>query len=464
MVADLVPVRLSLSAGDRYTVWAPRWRDAGDEWEAFLGKDEDLYGFQTVADLVAFVRSDSDNDLVDHPGWEDLTSAHAHNLEPAEDKRFDLVTIEELVSEKPTEESVSALAAALEIVSSIGSVCELPAVSRFFNGNPTLGTVAGGIDHFAGKAGQKRWNSIAEVIGRSWDDVLSAVEEIISTPEVDEELSAKAADELVEEPEEPEEPEAEAADESDAETAEDAAEDAAEDSEEDSVEEEEEEEEGEDAEGADDADEDAETDEDSDEEEARAAGDTVVLGSDEDFWGQVGIDPIRIMTGSGTFYTLRCWLDDEHDEPLFLGRNGRISVFGSERALARYLADEHDHDLAELSTYDDIRTAATDGSLRVEVTDDTIYVLSGLADDFADGPDAVDREQLYLAVELLRDIGNYSEESTVEKALDPGRPLGKLVAYVLKPDSVGKPAPPYAAAVREWEKLEQFVEGRLRRE
>lgn len=43
MAADLVPIRLSLSAGDRYTVWAPRWRDSGDEWEAFLGKDEDLY-------------------------------------------------------------------------------------------------------------------------------------------------------------------------------------------------------------------------------------------------------------------------------------------------------------------------------------------------------------------------------------------------------------------------------------
>src|SRR6516165_10561481 len=224
-MADLVPIRLSLSAGDRYTVWAPRWRDAGDEWEAFLGKDEDLYAFETVADLVAFVRSDSDNDLVDHPAWKDLTSAHAHNLEPAEDNHFDLVVVEELVSEKPTEESVSALAAALEIVSSIGSVCELPAVPRFFNGNPTLGTVAGGIYHIAGKAGQKRWNSIAEVIGRSWDDVLSAVEEIISTPEVDEELSAKAAEELAEEPEEPEEPEAEGADESDAETAEQASED-----------------------------------------------------------------------------------------------------------------------------------------------------------------------------------------------------------------------------------------------
>ncbi|WP_102418652.1 primosomal protein [Mycobacterium sp. 4858] len=432
MAADLVPIRLSLSDGDRYTVWAPRWRDAGDEWEAFLGKDEDLYVFSSVADLVAFVRSDTDNDLVDHPAWKDLTTAHAHKFSPAEDRQFDLVTVEELVSEKPTEESVTSLARTLALVSSIGSVCELAAVLKFFNGNPTLGTVSGGIDHFTGKAGLKRWNAIGEIIGRGWDDVLGAVEGIVSTPEVDEKLSAKAADELDEEPEEPDTEDVE-----DTEAAAEADEEA--DAEAD-----------ESAEGGDEED-----------EEPRAAGDTVILGSDEDFWQQVGIDPIRIMTSSGTFYTLRCYLDDR---PIFLGRNGRISVFTSERALARYLADEHDHDLADLSTYDDIRTAATDGSLEVKVTEDNIYVLSGLADDIADGPDAVDRDQLELAVELLRDIGDYSEEGTVDKALEPGRPLGKLVAYVLEPGSVGKPAAPYAPAVREWENLEQFVDGRLRRE
>lgn len=436
MAADLVPIRLSLSDGDRYTVWAPRWRDSGDEWEAFLGKDEDLFAFESVADLVAFVRTDSDNDLLDHPAWQDLTAAHAHALEPAADQQFDLVAVEELVSEKPTEESVNALAGALAIVSSIGSVCELAAVSKFFNGNPSLGTVSGGVDHFAGKAGLKRWNAIAEVIGRSWDDVLGAIEEIITTPDVDAAESEKAAEELAEE-----RPEPDTESDTDTEAAADAeAADAAAD------------------------DDEAETpagEADDEPAEERAAGDTVVLGSDKDFWLQVGIDPVRIMTSSGTFYTLRCYLDDQ---PIFLGRNGRISVFTSERALARYLADEHDHDLADLSTYDDIRTAATDGSLSVEVTDDNIYVLSGLADDLADGPDAVDREQLDLAVELLRDIGDYSEEATVDKALDAGRPLGKLVAYVLEPDAADKPSPPYAAAVREWEKLEQFVDGRLRRE
>ena len=446
MAADLVPIRLSLSAGDRYTVWAPRWRDAGDEWEAFLGKDDDLYVFSSVADLVAFVRSDADNDLADHPAWQDLTSEHAHEFEPAEDKQFDLVAVEELVSEKPTEKSVTALARTLAIVSSIGSVCELAAVSKFFNGNPSLGTVSGGIDHFTGKAGLKRWRSIGEVIGRSWDDVLTAIEKIVTTPEVDEALSAKVADELAEErPQEDTADTEDTADEPDTAAVDDEGAGAEDDS----------------AAETDDVDDEADDEAGAGQDEGRAAGDTVVLGSDEDFWLQVGIDPIRIMTSSGTFYTLRCYLDDR---PIFLGRNGRISVFGSERSLARYLADEHDHDLADLSTYDDIRTAATDGSLTVEVTDDNIYVLSGLADDIADGPDAVDHDQLDLAVELLRDIGDYSEETTIEKTLEAGRPLGKLVASVLEPGSVGKPAPPYAAAVREWEKLEQFVDGRLRRE
>ncbi len=427
MAADLVPICLSLTDGDRYTVWAPRWRDAGDEWEAFLGKDEDLYVFATPADLVAFVRTNTDNDLVDHPGWKGLTEANAHKLEPADDKQFDLIAVEELVSEKPTEESVTALANTLAIVSSIGSVCELPAVMKFFNGNPTLGTLAGGIDHFTGKAGLKRWNVIADVIGRSWDDVLGALDEIVSTPEVSSAVSDAAAAELAEPLEE------EDAGHADEETTEEQETKPA-------------------AESADDA---------ADGEQARVTGDEAVLGGDEDFWGKVGIDPIRIMTGGGTFYTLRCYFDDR---PIFLGRNGRISVFTSERALARYLADEHDHDLSDLSTYDDIRTAATDGSLRVDVTHDNVYVLTGLADDLAAGPDAMDREQLDLAVELLRDVGDYAEDNTADKAFATERPLGKLAAYVLEPGSVSKPAPPYTDAVEAWEELERFVESRLRRE
>jgi hypothetical protein len=296
---------------------------------------------------------------------------------------------------------------------------------KFFNGNPTLGTLSGGIDHFTGKAGLKRWRAIADVVGRSWDDVLSAVDEIVSTPDVDSAVSDAAAAELAEpveseELETPDEPE----------TADEEAETAVQDDAEDAG-------------------------------TARSTGDEVVLGGDEDFWVKVGIDPIRIMTSAGTFYSLRCYFDDR---PIFLGRNGRISVFSSERALARYLADEHDHDLSDLSTYADIRTAATDGSLHVDITDDNVYVLTGLADELAHGPDEVDREQLDLAVEFLRDVGDYAEENTVDEALETDQPLGQLVAYVLDPASVSEPKPPYAKAVQAYEELERFVESRLRRE
>lgn len=422
-MADIVPIGLTLDERDVFTLYAPRWRDARDEWEAFLGKDDDLYAFESVADLVAFVRSNSDNDLADHPVWEKLTSGSAHKLDPRDDKRFDLVDVYELLADKPTAESVERLAGTLAIASAIGSVCELPAISKFFNGNPVLSSVSGGIENFSDKAGLRRWDEIGAVVEKGWDNVLDAIDGVVSTPKVDSDASAKAHAEL-DEPA-PEEDEAEA------EATEEEAEDTAADT------------------------------ETAEEEEAPSPQDDVVLGADEDFWAKVGIDPIRMMTSSGTFFTLRCYLDDA---PVFLGRNGRISVFGSERALARYLADEHDHDLSDLATYDDIRTAANDGSLRVDVTDDNVYVLTGIADDLADGPDAIDREQLELAVELLRDVSDYAEDGTVDEALEPGTPLGKVVAHVLDPDGSRKPGAPYAKAVEKWGELETFVESRLRQE
>jgi hypothetical protein len=425
MAADIVPIRLALTKGDLYTLWAPRWRDEGDEWEAFLGKDEDLYAFESVADLVAFVKTNTDNDLSDHPSWDKLTEANAHAFDPPDDRQYDVVSLQELVAEKPSEETVKELHRTLAIVSSIGSVCEMPAVTKFFNGNPVLGTVGGGIEAFAGRAGRKRWAEIEAVIGRGWDSVVDAIDEIVTIPDVDKAASEKAEAELAEPAPEPEEFEAE---EEITETDADATE--------------------------------AEADvEDTDDLADHAEG--LVLGSDDDFWVKVGIDPVQMMTSAGTYYTLRCYLDDQ---PIFLGRNGRVSVFSSGGALARYLADEHDHDLSDLATYDDIRTAATDGSLRVNVSDDNVYVLTGIADDLADGPEAIDRDQLELAVEFLRDIGEYSEDTTVDETLDADQPLGRVVAHVLDPDTVQRPNPPYAKAVEQWEALEAFVESRLREE
>jgi hypothetical protein len=419
MAADIVPVRLGLTKGDLYTLWAPLWRDAEDEWQGFLGNDEDLYAFESVADLVAFVRTSKDNDLTDHPAWEALTHANAHVLDPTEERQHDLVGVPELAAEKPTEETVETLLKALSVAQAIGSVCDLVAVTKFFNGNPVLGSLGGGIDAFAGRAGRKRWSEIEAAIGRSWDGVVDSIDAVVTVPDVDATASAKAETELAEPAPEPEEVE------------------------------------------TDDVVIDDIVDTDEEHQALTAAAEGQVLGGDEDFWTHVGIDPIQIMTSAGTYYTLRCYFNDE---PRFLGRNGRISVFTSERTMARYLADEHESDLSGFTTYEDIRTAATDGSLQIKVNDENVYVLSGLSDDLADGPDTVDRDQLGLAVELLRDVSEYAEDTSVEEALDVDKPLGRFVAHVLSPDTVGKPPAPYARVVEQWDRLEAFVESRLRLE
>ena len=34
MAQDIVPIELGLPQGDLVTLWAPRWREDGEEWEA----------------------------------------------------------------------------------------------------------------------------------------------------------------------------------------------------------------------------------------------------------------------------------------------------------------------------------------------------------------------------------------------------------------------------------------------
>lgn len=39
MAGDIVPIELGITEGNTFTLWAPRWREGDDEWEAFLGLD-----------------------------------------------------------------------------------------------------------------------------------------------------------------------------------------------------------------------------------------------------------------------------------------------------------------------------------------------------------------------------------------------------------------------------------------
>ena len=424
MAGDIVPIELGLTDGNVFTLWAPRWREGDDEWEAFLGLDEDLYGFGGVAELVAFVRTNDDNDLADHPAWSTIAGLQADELIPDDRHTYDLVGVPELAAEDPTPEVVAELEDALEIVRILGEVCELLVVTKFFNGNPILGAVTTGTNNFDGRDGLDLWVRIGRLIAKHWDDVLDAIDGVISTPDVDAAAVSTASAELeaaasAEDEDEPDDDIDLLGGEGDEDSS--------------------------DSEADDEADDDDDDDYDED--------------VDDDFWVSVGIDPIRIVTSAGEYLTLRCYLGDD---PVFLGADGKIFVFSSPRSLTRFLATDADHDLANISTFTDVASSATNGDLEYDVIADNTYVLPGLADDITDGPRRMDRNQLDLAVELFTDAAAYGDDDAVGEALGSTTPLGWFVDYAVNPDPKRMaPSPPFENESEAWRALEHDFENRL---
>lgn len=439
MSQDIVAIELGLPQGDLVTLWAPRWREDGEEWEAFLGHEDDLYAFPDAAHLAAFVRTVDEHDLADHPAWDVVPQLSVPELLPDEEHTYDLVGVPELAAEEPDTWTIGELADIISIVRSLADVCELDEVHEVLNSAAGFSVLEQGTFPFTGREGEKLWNDLAETIAERWDEVLDAIDDVVFTPEVDKAVLDETSDELAEFQKESAEKESAL----DAEDADDVVSDDESDDEKSTK----------DAEADDEADdlEDADEDEEEEDVEPEPVG----------FWAEVGIDPIKIITAEAEYYTLRCYLDDE---PIFLGARGKITVTKSTRALAKHIAQHAnaDNDLAEVSTWEEVANKATDGSLDIEVETDNTYVLQGLADDIADGPDAVDPVQLDLAVELLNDAADWAGDKTVAEALAQSESLGWLVSFVLRPDPTRlAPSAPFDAEVESWQALVEAFEERL---
>ncbi|MFE6616517.1 primosomal protein [Amycolatopsis sp. NPDC057786] len=410
MAQDIIPIELGLPQGDVVTLWAPRWREDGEEWEAFLGDEEDLYAFPDAAHLAAFVRTSEQHDLLDHPAWEVVPALNVPELIPDDDHTYDLVGVPELVAEKPDQWTLGELAEIIGIVRSLADVCELEEVHEVLDAHESFSLLDQGTLPFSGRDGERLWADLSQAVSEKWDTVLDAIDGLVTVPDVDEKVLEQTAEEL------------------------------------------------------------ATFLAESAEAEAAAADDDLVDDSDEDdeddepvgFWGEVGIDPIKIVTSGAEYYTLRCYLDDK---PIFLGSEGEIDVFTSEKALIRAIADGKDladNDLAQVSTWDEVATKATAGELEIEVDAENTYVLNGIAEDIAEGPESIDPTQLELAVELITDAAEWADDDSVETALAANESLGWLVSFVLRPDpSRLEPSAPFDAEQSEWRKLVETFENRL---
>ena len=423
MASDIVPIQLALTRGDVVTLWAPPWREDGEEWEAFLGDDEQVFVFDEVAGLAAFVRTASGHDLADHPAWSAVPGLSVGELTPDHAHHYDLVGLPELAAAEPDSGTVQELHEAVSIVRALADVCDLENVITALDGEPAFALLREGPHAFSGREGATRWSALSEAITQHWDDVVDTIDGLVGTPDVDAGELDKARTEAAE-----------------WEAAREAALGA----------------------GGDD-------DEDDEALESAAlaadgSGDSEGEGP-AGIWAEAGIDPIRIESGDRSVVTLRCYLDDT---PVFLGSGGKIDVFSSERALHRALAD-HEHpavqgtDLAAAVTFADVLEAAKVGELEAGVEDMNTYVLTGIGPDLAEGVLDLDPVQLDLASELLTDVGEWAGDPEPADALAESNSLGWLVSFVVRPDPTRMaPSPPFTQEAQAWGELVAGLEARLR--
>lgn len=402
----IIPVQLSLTEGDFYTLWAPTWQEHGSEWQAFLGDGTHVLLFRSPAELLAFLDSGAKHDLKEHPRWEDFAARPSDRVIPAEEDEYDVIGAPALLAERASYVNVSRLAGVLEVTSSLATVAGAEDAVIFFASHSVLRNVERGSDHFAGEQGAGEWSGVGRVVLGNWPKVLSSLDEavrIVATADFGvEDAEVAAATERIE-------------------AASAAATAAAEETR-------------------------------REREAARQAADPY----DSSPWAAAGIDPIKISIQGRSMYTLRTYLGSR---PVFLGRYGEIFTFPSAKQLLRWMLDNDEHDLAELSTWSDLVTTATAGELIVSVHRDNSYSFTGLTEDIEQGPDSVDIDQMNSAYELLADAADWAADDSLNSYLLANPRFQDYLSYLLgSTESSGYvPSRPYTDKAESWKALEDML-------
>ena len=400
----ILPVKISLTQGDFYTLWAPTWRQGGSEWQAFFGDADDVLAFNSPEALLVYLEDHGSADLSEHPKWEAFQSGGADRVVPTEKNYYDLIGVPAFLAGRPSHENVSAVSRNFQLARSLAEIAGAQDANIFFASHSILGNVHRGHEHYSVDTGLDEWSGVGRTVLANWENVIASLDEavrVINDDELDSARLKSAAAEIA--------------------TASSAR-----------------------------AEERAKAEKEA--EEARNAADPY----DSSPWAQAGIDPVKITVQGKGVYTLRTYLGDS---PVFLGKFGEIFTFPTAKHMLRWLVDNEDHELARVSTWDDLQTLANAGELEVTVHPDNSYSLNGIAADIEKGVDTVDTQQMSKAYELMADAADWAEDDSLNSYLLANPRMQDYLAYMMgSTEAAGYvPSAPFNDKAEGWRELEELL-------
>ncbi|WP_312715581.1 hypothetical protein [Corynebacterium flavescens] len=400
----IVPVRLSMSEGDFYTLWAPKWRQNGSEWQAFLGDEDAVLGFESEAALLCFLESGQRHDLLDHPDWDTFAASGANRVTPTAQHLYDLIGLPDYLAGRPSYDNVAAVGRGLEIAEALATVTAAEHAVIFFASHSILRNASRGADHYSGDQGMSEWTGLGRVVLSNWKQVMEDLDAQVKAVESTDFSAAELED---------------------AQERITAAAAAAQERRDKRAQEKEEK-------------------------------DKATDPYDKTVWAAAGIDPIKVTVDLKSVYTLRTYLDGK---PIFLGKWGEIYTFDTPKTLVRWIMENDDHDLARVSTWEDIVAAANAGELEVSVHPENQYTFTGIVRDIDKGPESVDATQMGRCYEVCADAADWAGDDSINSYMLANPRFQDYLGYMLgSTEHAGYvPSKPYTQHAEAWKGLEEML-------
>ena len=114
-----------------------------------------------------------------------------------------------------------------------------------------------------------------------------------------------------------------------------------------------------------------------------------------------------------------------------------------------------------MATWGELVDKANIGELKIETHPTNNYVFTNLAESIAQGPNAVDTDQLGQAYEVIADASDWAEDDAVNSDLLAVPELQDSVSYMLGTSSNYLPSAPYDTEANGWRRLEETLSKRL---
>jgi hypothetical protein len=170
--AQIVPVVIALDGRVGLTLWAPpREGDDGDEVEAFLGNETQVFAFASARELAAHLANHPAGDLAGHPAWPLVRRRQASDLRAEPTNLVDFDDMFRLLADEPNDPVWTSASRIVQLAEAIAAACDDTGLLDVLDRGPYQQVLLSG-GQLHGRDARRSWQQLGQEASASWEWVI----------------------------------------------------------------------------------------------------------------------------------------------------------------------------------------------------------------------------------------------------------------------------------------------------